>query len=920
MDRAGSASAAPRAPLSSAQAASLFGHYAERPGPGTGADGEDPGAAALNARIRRGVAELRAALAEHSLDDGVRVLSRHPEEVRALQAAYDAAHSFTGRGLLADAEQALGSRHAAVFSALLARAGATTAQPGVRYFRPSTTGVGTDSQASQHRIVASPAVQVAVPGARICYSVSSGPQLHAEGSYTSYQWLCLNDPQTSPVHGAPTVIWGPSVARWDAVWGFPGNHRMLCRTVYHAREPDGRVTAHAPEYIEYQQTVQAEQDVLAHALASAPQRPDPEQQLRRLQAYRQALYAAEQQPHSAELAPQTRDALELQIRKLRERLRSTEGHTRHPVKAAHVASESARVSPLNVFVSRIAADGGGETWVLVDLTNPTDRRLTGEYTGHGSDAQHAIQSAVAAWDRGNRYPKGRLRVQIPAQTGVSGSPLDQEFQTDGASLWDSIAEFFSQVGFWAGIGTLGAAVAATLAPDPTVSKAAAVLLWTSILAGTTGTSIHLLQRHAEGMTTASEDALDALTLASNVLGGRWVLGATVKGMGLAGSRMGTAVVLGRIGTDTAQGVLLAAESVKEYQQILAEPDPKQRTDRLVRFFGQVALGGGLLILSMHGSRADLQRLGSQRASLARLGQPGQSVSLEAAARPAPDTAHEPALAPTKPELPGDSHAVPAAPTIEPSGAAPEKAAQPRPHSPPRIVDPVPGLFDSIDATPHKAPPGWRFLDEILTSPSTGVVKVCTYVTGPHGEEGRMVRMYVPEKKMLVMDAAFLDELPRWIDAGVPLRADKGTPTVAYLTLRQLKLAQVHFGELRTVKMSNIQNFETLLQLKQLTSQGLSLDEAIRQTHSVQYAMTSIQQSGHTVLGVRAHVDDSTHAFREQVGAIMNYFETRYDPARNAARVKKHDALLAQYGMQRSDVVLAGFDIYFDLAPHPKNLK
>jgi hypothetical protein len=131
------------------------------------------------------------------------------------------------------------------------------------------------------------------------------------------------------------------------------------------------------------------------------------------------------------------------------------------------------VSPLNVFLAHTAQSSGSETWSLVDITNPTDRRLTGEYTGQGKDSQQAIQSAIAGWDRGNRYPKGRLRVQVPQETGA---PSDTEFQTDGASFWDSVSEFFGQVGFWTGLGLLGAAAVTAVAPDPTVSKAAAVLL------------------------------------------------------------------------------------------------------------------------------------------------------------------------------------------------------------------------------------------------------------------------------------------------------------------------------------------------------------------------------------------------------------------------------------------------------------
>ena len=162
---------------------------------------------------------------------------------------------------------------------------------------------------------------------------------------------------------------------------------------------------------------------------------------------------------------------------------------------------------------------------------------------------------------------------------------------------------------------LGAAIVATVAPEPTVSKVAAVLLWTSILAGTAGASISMIQRHAEGMSTATEDAFDTITIVGNILGARWALGATVKGLSLAGSRMGTAIVIGRFGTDAAQGILLSVEYVKEYQSILADPNPKSRTDRLMQLLGKAALSGGMLMLSMRGNKADLEQLGAQKANL-----------------------------------------------------------------------------------------------------------------------------------------------------------------------------------------------------------------------------------------------------------------------------------------------------------------
>ncbi|MFO0577455.1 MAG: hypothetical protein U1A78_25910 [Polyangia bacterium] len=853
-------------------------------------------------------------------------MSKPPEQVRATRGVYDSELSVTGLGLRADVEKVLGAKSAEVVAALLARADVSTSGALVHYIRQTERG-GYEKNFS---IRSSPAVKVAVPGSCIRYSAYQDSALSSAGSYTTFQWLCLNDPEASQVYGMPALVRGPGTADWEATWAFPGNHRILCRVQTYLREEGGGFNQAAPQYIEFQQTVHEQGDVLARALDKQRLHAAPERQLQALLMYQQALRTAEQRAGSAKRSPKDAAALNSQIEKLRERLRSSEGRSRYPLKAAHVEAASAKVNPLNVFLARTAQSSGSETWSLVDITNPTDRRLTGEYTGHGKDSKQAIQSALAAWDRGNRYPKGRLRVQVPQETGA---PSDTEFQTDGASFWDSVAEFFSQVGFWAGLGMLGAAVAMTVAPDPTVSKAAAVLLWRSILAGTTGTSISMIQRHAQGMSTAGENAMDALTLASNLLGGRWALGATVKGLSLAGSRMGTAVVIGRIGTDTAQGILLAAESVKEYQQILADPDPKQRTDRLVQFLGHLALNGGLLTLSMHGNRADLQKLGAQRACLAKLGHTGEVVSAEgAAAQHAEDGVHaaagpatkpvpvaEPAIATSSSKYAAESKAL--ADTLP--GTQSHKASSAEggvgkttSQGKPRVVDPVPGLFDAVDTTENVAPPGWTFHDSM--EPVSAGLRIRTAVVAPDRTEGSMVRIYNPRTRELIMYSAFLDELPNKIDAGVPLVPGSGTPTVTYLTLRQLKMAGGQFGQLQSVKMSTIQNIESLLLFHHLRSQGVSPWEAVRQTHSVQYAMTSIQQAGHTVLDIEIDLT-GPRVRKERIGWLMSAQENSASTeALRSAKVRKHEELLAKYGMKRSDEVVIDYDIYFELAPHPKN--
>lgn len=139
-------------------------------------------------------------------------------------------------------------------------------------------------------------------------------------------------------------------------------------------------------------------------------------------------------------------------------------------------------------------------------------------------------------------------------------------------------------------------------------------------------------------------------------------------------------------------------------------------------------------------------------------------------------------------------------------------------------------------------------------------------------------------------------------------AGKGTPVVSYLMLRQLRMAGVDYGGLRTVKMSTIQNVDAVLHLAQLQRQGVDLVEAVRQTHSVKYAETTIVQSGHQIVNVRV---DTTRAWRDPADQMLQHYEGRDGPP----AIRKHEDLLSKYGLKRTDEVLWNYDIYLDLTPH-----
>lgn len=82
------------------------------------------------------------------------------------------------------------------------------------------------------------------------------------------------------------------------------------------------------------------EDVLAREIDKSHQRESPDDELQLMQAYEQALLTAEQQQGSAKLDPKTKDALHNQIAKLREKLKSSEGHARYPLKGQAISQRT----------------------------------------------------------------------------------------------------------------------------------------------------------------------------------------------------------------------------------------------------------------------------------------------------------------------------------------------------------------------------------------------------------------------------------------------------------------------------------------------------------------------------------------------------------------------------------------------------
>jgi hypothetical protein len=238
----------------------------------------------------------------------------------------------------------------------------------------------------------------------------------------------------------------------------------------------------------------------------------------------------------------------------------------------------------------------------------------------------------------------------------------------------------------------------------------------------------------------------------------------------------------------------------------------------------------------------------------------------------------------------------------------------------QVTERVRGLYEGIDTV--ETPDGWLFDDNVrVLSDGTKVVE--TRLRGPNRADGLFVRAYNPKTKELELRMAFLvmngeeKALPNMISKqgdAPEMVAGKGTPTVQYVTLHQMRLLGVPAGDasagagVRTIHMSDIQNVETIVHLHYLRNTiGGDLSDLVEFTASVKYAETTATQTGYQ----RAGTPKVSGGQESPIGDILD-FQENGNPKRRAA----NDALLQRYGYDRHTVMHWGFDVDFAVRPIP----
>lgn len=150
-------------------------------------------------------------------------------------------------------------------------------------------------------------------------------------------------------------------------------------------------------------------------------------------------------------------------------------------------------------------------------------------------------------------------------------------------------------------------------------------------------------------------------------------------------------------------------------------------------------------------------------------------------------------------------------------------------------------------------------------------------------------------------------------AGSPEMIDgKGTPTVQWITLHQMRRLGVPLGGggnaqgVEKIHMSDIQNVETVVHLHYLRKNvGGDLSDLVVHTASVKYAETTAIQSGYQRSDLPVLLDGHETPIR-----VLLDFQEGGNPQRQA----ENDAILAKYGFDRDTVMLWNFSIDFPVRP------
>lgn len=500
-------------------------------------------------------------------------------------------------------------------------------------------------ESSYYRIVGTPHRQTVAPGAKLRFRLEKTGAASGRTQDVPYIWAIRNaeaiGPDDEPVKIGPSQSW-----IWETSLDRVGKYVVVC-TVAMVNDKDDLVSYEYPQWVDPAVAILSREMVQA----SSQKVPTFEQTALTLARYVGVLRNIEtQEPiqdptKKREYDKKLEHYVKLGTKMLEFKREFSPGYelpSTVGVDALHYAEGSAEVSRLSVGIGyeyRERPGFGGGRWyrvVIADWTNPMDHigslfietwhgPLDDSKTGGpGLDLDYiemergkAYDAAIAQWKDDNRYYTGTLSYTI--YLGKYQGTIQGSFETTGKKAWDSVSQWLEWIATGAAII---AGVVLLVAPVPG-SQIVAAMIWTTILSSTAAAAINIGQRHAEGFGSWSNDAFDILTIVGNlfVVGAMWGKGATLVARG-AGGAITKSALIGDIGTNYVQGVLMAQEYVSEYDEIMgaAGLDPDERARKLMALFARAALGAGLLYVNVKASASDLASLSATPKHLPSIGE------------------------------------------------------------------------------------------------------------------------------------------------------------------------------------------------------------------------------------------------------------------------------------------------------------
>lgn len=490
-----------------------------------------------------------------------------------------------------------------------------------------------------YRMLVTPRLRSITKGAVMTFEITGG-QLFWDGQgrskrYSGLKWYYFNDRDKgwltgSQVYRRPKEPWRNEVSiTFDM--DLDGQWTVLAQI----HDMNGKEF-----FCKHDVWIQDASTILGSELASAQREglPDLHATMVMTTRYLRAIkLVAQKHPPSAKQKTE-HDALVEHLTKTEQKLADLHseisGCTVYKLNAVHIETGSQTKSRLRVALAKLPG-GSKPTWKLVDWTNPLDRARTGVYERSAPVDGKAIIDLLEAWDSGNRYPGGHIRYECPAQFFEKGKHTGQ-FETDGSSFWDSVASFFE----WIALGAAVVAGVVTLIAPVPGSQVVSAAIWTSIFSSSAAAVINIAQRREEGFSDWRADALDGLTIVGNIFAGAgtWTRGATIITKDAKGKVVKYSLI-GQVGTDGVQGVLLAQQQIEQYDKIMSNPSlsPKERTDALLELFRSSVIAGTMTAISIKGTKADLDNLRTPDASgvtpasrLERMKDPGAEIDMTGA--------------------------------------------------------------------------------------------------------------------------------------------------------------------------------------------------------------------------------------------------------------------------------------------------